>query len=185
MSITCPKKGRRKASSSAARNKGVEVEWMLGGFLRVPVFAFLSFSPQEGHKENHPCWVYLVRFTPYFSQFPFWNLQKWRLTTGKLINSYLGNSRPAPGEGAIGERKPSQSRFPFPELHLFSGGMDAFDQFATQAANANVGIEQLSNKAGASGAAYVLMGLEDGCCWETFCIFACCGLVVEIQPLNC
>ena len=24
-----------------------------------------------------------------------------------------------------------------------------------------------------------------GCCWETFCIFAHCGLVVEIQPLNC
>ena len=24
-----------------------------------------------------------------------------------------------------------------------------------------------------------------GCCWEIFCIFASCGLVVEIQPLNC
>ena len=24
-----------------------------------------------------------------------------------------------------------------------------------------------------------------GCCWETFYIFAYCGLVVEIQPLNC
>ena len=23
-----------------------------------------------------------------------------------------------------------------------------------------------------------------GCCWETFDSFACCGLVVEIQPLN-
>ena len=24
-----------------------------------------------------------------------------------------------------------------------------------------------------------------GCCWETFYIFAYCGLVVEIKPLNC
>ena len=26
---------------------------------------------------------------------------------------------------------------------------------------------------------------QHGCRWETFCIFAHCGLVVEIQPLNC
>ena len=25
----------------------------------------------------------------------------------------------------------------------------------------------------------------DGCCWETFYMFAYCGLVAEIQPLNC
>ena len=24
-----------------------------------------------------------------------------------------------------------------------------------------------------------------GCCWETCCIVAYCGLAVEIQPLNC
>ena len=24
-----------------------------------------------------------------------------------------------------------------------------------------------------------------GCCWDTFYIFAYCGLVVELQPLNC
>ena len=30
-------------------------------------------------------------------------------------------------------------------------------------------------------------GYEHGCCWDTFFdpIFASCGLVVEVQPLNC
>ena len=27
--------------------------------------------------------------------------------------------------------------------------------------------------------------LNHGCCWQTFHIFAHCGLEVEIQPLNC
>ena len=30
-----------------------------------------------------------------------------------------------------------------------------------------------------------IMTCQHGGSWETFCIFACCGGVVEIQPLNC
>ena len=27
--------------------------------------------------------------------------------------------------------------------------------------------------------------LHHDCCWVAFYMFACCGLVVEMQPLNC
>ena len=40
------------------------------------------------------------------------------------------------------------------------------------------------NFARPSGSAMALLG-SGGCCWETFCIFGYCGLVVELQPLNC